>query len=68
MSTQEPKKNVPIYFYYLTISKRKDSNDSSTYDMQQIVDSFSKLLPYIMAKELTDRKKDIISSEKGCMA
>ena len=64
MSTQEPKKNVPIYFYYLTISKRKDSNDSSTYDMQQIVDSFSKLLPYIMAKELTDRKKDIISSEK----
>ena len=64
MSTQEPKKNVPIYFYYLTISKRKDSNDSSTYDMQQIVDSFSKLLPYIMAKELTDRKKDITSSEK----
>lgn len=46
----EPKKKVPIYFYYLTISKQKDSNDSSTYDMQQIVDSFSKLLPYITKK------------------
>ena len=42
--------SVPIYFYYLTISKQKDSNDSSTYDMQQIVDSFSKLLPYITEK------------------
>lgn len=64
MSSQEPKKNVPIYFYYLTISKQKDSNDSSTYDMQQIVGSFSKLLPYITAKDLTERKKDITSSEK----
>ena len=64
MSSQEPRKNVPIYFYYLTISKQKDSNDSSLYDMQQIVDSFSKLLPYITAKNLTDRKKDITSSEK----
>ena len=64
MSSQEPRKNVPIYFYYLTISKQKDSNDSSLYDMQQIVDSFSKLLPYITSKNLTDRKKDITSSEK----
>ena len=64
MSVQEPKKNVPIYFYYLTISKQKDSNDSSIYDIQQIVDSFSKLLSYITAKNLTDRKKDITSSEK----
>ena len=59
MSIQEPKKNVPIYFYYLTISKQKDSNDSSIYDIQQIVDSFSKLLSYITAKNLTDRKKEI---------
>lgn len=64
MSNQEPKKNVPIYFYYLTISKQKDSNDSSTYDIKQIVDSFSKLLSYITAKDLTDRKKDITTSEK----
>lgn len=64
MSSQEPKKNVPIYFYYLTIAKQKDSSDSSTYDIQQIVDAFSKLLPYITEKGLNDRKKDIISSEK----
>lgn len=64
MGSQEPKKNVPIYFYYLTISKQKDSKDSSTYDMQQIIDTFSKLLSYIKQKDLSDRKKDIISSEK----
>lgn len=64
MSSQEPKKNVPIYFYYLIISKRKDSSDSSIYNMEQIIDSFSKLLPYITGKDLTERKKDITSSEK----
>ena len=64
MSSQEPKKNVPIYFYYLTISKQKDSNDSSSYDIQKILDSFSKLLSYITTKNLTDRKKDIKTSEK----
>ena len=64
MSNEVAKKKVPIYFYYLTISKQKDNNDSSAYDMKQIVDSFSKLLPYITQKTLTDRKKDITSSEK----
>lgn len=64
MSGQESKKNVPIYFYYLTISKHKDSNDFSTYNMEQVIDSFSKLLQYITEKDLTDRRKDIISSEK----
>lgn len=64
MSSQEPKKNVPIYFYYLTISKQKDSNDSSSYDIQKILDSFSRLLSYITAKNLSDRKKDIKTSEK----
>ena len=57
MSSQEPKKNVPIYFYYLTISKQKDSNDSSAYDIQKILDSFSRLLSYVTAKNLTDRKR-----------
>ena len=64
MSIQEPRKNVPIYFYYLTISKQKDSDDTSVYDIQQIVDAFSKLLLYTTAKNLTNRKKDITSSEK----
>lgn len=64
MGNQEPKKKVPIYFYYLTISKHKDSNDSITYNMEQIIASFSKLLQYITEKDLTERKKDIKSSEK----
>ncbi len=64
MSIQEPKKNVPIYFYYLTISKQKDSDDTSVYDIQQIVAAFSKLLLYTTTKDLTNRKKDITSSEK----
>ncbi|MFR2606371.1 MAG: hypothetical protein ACLTAX_15075 [Waltera sp.] len=64
MSSQEPKKNVPIYFYYLTISKQKDSNDSSTYDMQQIVGSFSKLLPYITAKDLTEGGRKTLQVRK----
>jgi hypothetical protein len=64
MSSHEPKKNVPIYFYYLTISKQKDSSDSSVYDLQKILDSFSRLLSYITAKNLSDRKKDIKTSEK----
>lgn len=64
MNSQEQKKNVPIYFYYLAISKQKDSNDSSVYDIQQIVAAFSALLSYITQKSLNDRKKDITSSEK----
>lgn len=64
MSSQEPKKNVPIYFYYLTISKQKDSDVLLSYDIQQIVEAFSKLLLYTTTKDLTNRKKDITSSEK----
>lgn len=64
MSVQKLKKNVPIYFYYLAISKQKDSTDESIYDIKQIVESFSKLLPYIMEKELPNRKKDNTASEK----
>ena len=64
MNDQEQSKNVPIYFYYLTISKQKDSDDSSVYDIQQIMTTFSKLLSYITQKNLNERKKDITSSEK----
>lgn len=44
MSNQDVKKNVPIYFYYLTISKEKDAKDNTTYGIDQIVDSFSAML------------------------
>lgn len=64
MSSQEQKKNVPIYFYYLAISKQKDSDDESIYDINQIVDSFSKLLSFIVSRDLKERKKDNTASEK----
>ena len=64
MKNQEQRKTVPIYFYYLAISKQKDSSDNSVYEIKQIVESFSKLFAYISAKSLSDRKKDLISSEK----
>lgn len=44
--------------------KAKDSDDTSVYDIQQIVAAFSKLLLYTTTKDLTNRKKDITSSEK----
>lgn len=64
MANQDNKKNVPIYFYYLTISKQKDSADESTYNIKQIVEAFSKLLVYTAAQELTNRRVDIKSAEK----
>lgn len=42
--------------FYFTISKQKDSDDTSVYDMQQIVDAFSKLLLFTTAKDLANRK------------
>lgn len=64
MSSPEQKRSVPIYFYYLAISKQKDSSDDSVYEIKQIIEAFSKLLAYIAAKNLTERRKDITSSEK----
>ena len=64
MSSPEQKKSVPIYFYYLAISKQKDNSDDSVYEIKQIIEAFSKLLAYIAAKNLTERRKDITSSEK----
>lgn len=64
MNNPDKRKNVPIYFYYLTIAKQKDSKDDSVYDMAQIVASFSKMLSYVVAKPLTERKKDNRDTEK----
>ena len=64
MSTQETKKNVPIYFYYLTISKQKDSKDESIYDISKVIDSLSNMFTYVLGKDLTERKKDNKTSEK----
>ena len=64
MREQELWKKVPIYFYYLSISKHKDAKDDSAYSTDQIIIAFSQLLEYIMTKGLPERKKDITSSEK----
>lgn len=64
MSAQELKKNVPIYFYYLTISKQKDSKDESTYDISKVIDSLSNMFTYVLRKDLTERRKDNKTSEK----
>ena len=64
MSNSETKKKVPIYFYYLTIAKQKDSKDESTYDISQIVDSFTKMLLFVIAKDLRARKQDNKTIEK----
>lgn len=64
MSAQELKKSVPIYFYYLTISKQKGSKDESIYDISKVIDSLSNMFTYVIGKDLTERKKDNKSSEK----
>lgn len=64
MSTQESKKSVPIYFYYLTISKQKGSKDESIYDISKVIDSLSNMFTYVIGKDLTERKKDNKASEK----
>lgn len=42
----------------------KDAKDDSAYSTDQIIIAFSQLLEYIMTKGLSERKKDITSSEK----
>ena len=37
MREQELWKKVPIYFYYLSISKHKDAKDDSAYSTDQII-------------------------------
>ena len=59
MREQELWKKVPIYFYYLSISKHKDAKDDSAYSTDQIIIAFSQLLEYIMTKGLPERKKDM---------
>lgn len=64
MRNQEQKKTVPIYFYYLSVSKQKDVKDNSPYSIEQITKAVSNLLAYIVSKKLTERKKDLTTSEK----
>lgn len=64
MGTETKKKNVPIYFYYLTIAKQKNAEDGSKYSMDQIVASFSAMLQHVLSQSLSDRKRNLTTSEK----
>lgn len=59
-----PNKNVPIYVYYVTIEKQKNSTDTSKYNMVEIVKAFSKILQFTLSQELTERKFDNPAIEK----
>jgi len=58
-------KDVPIYVYYVTIEKQKNSTDtSSKYDMVEIVNAFTKVLKFTISQELTKRKVDNFAVDK----
>ena len=56
MGTQENDKKVLIYFYYLAITRQKEASDTSTYDIAQITNIFSKMLEYTLKKSLKRQK------------
>lgn len=64
MSDSEEKRNVPIYFYYIAVSKQKDSKDTASYDMEQIVTAFSKMLAYTAQRDLLSRSHKFSNAEK----
>ncbi len=55
MKASKNSKDIPIYFYYLVVEKRKSENDDVAYNIQDIVSSFSNLLAFICKKSLTER-------------
>lgn len=64
MGTQENDKKVLIYFYYLAITRQKEASDTSTYDIAQITNVFSKMLEYTLKKNLKDRRQELTFAEK----
>lgn len=56
MGTQENDKKVLIYFYYLALTRQKEASDTSTYDIAQITNIFSKMLEYTLKKSLKRQK------------
>lgn len=66
MREQELWKKVPIYFYYLSISKHKDAKDDSAYSMDQIIIAFSQLLEYIIKKDFLNARKTLHRQKRSC--
>ena len=48
----------------MTIEKQKSSKDSSSYDMQEIINALAKVLDFTQKQELTERKTDNTANEK----
>ena len=60
-----PNKNVPVYVYYVTIEKQKNSTDTaSKYNIEEIVNAFTKILEFTISQELTERKVDNTAIDK----
>lgn len=60
-----PNKNVPVYVYYVTIEKQKNSTDTaSKYNIEEIVNSFTKILEFTISQELTERRVDNTAIDK----
>jgi hypothetical protein len=57
-------RNIPIYFYYLTVGKIRNGTDEAVYNMQDISAAFSNVLSFICEKELINRSIKFESIEK----
>ena len=56
---------MPIYVYYMIISKQKDEKDSSSkYDISEIIDAFTRMLKYTIELDLQQRKYNNLAIEK----
>ena len=64
MSGFESSKEIPIYFYYLTIAKTRSDTDDFAYNIQDILAAFSRLLNFLIKKNLNERSFKLESAEK----
>jgi len=57
-------KEIPIYFYYLSVERTKSKDDGTTYDIQKVAEAVSLMLSSLCKKDLVDRKHNFPSAEK----
>lgn len=64
MNATDSRKRVQLYFYSMSIERKKRSADDTPYDISAIFTAFSQLLTSVVDKELLNRKLDIESKDK----
>lgn len=64
MVNVDNKKTVQLYFYTMSVGRNKKSVDDTPYNIDAIIAAFSRLLTYIIEKELIDRKFDLKPKNK----